>query len=407
MSGNNIVGFIKSNKLRSFITILIIATGITSLTGVLTATDALKREVMSNFQKMGTGSFSIVQEKNFPIITYHQALAFKQQFANEQAVSIFTPLGNMPIKYGNITPNNPMTTVIAADESYLNYRNIAVKDGRMLSSTDITSARAVCLLGQNIAQSLFKDASPTGKQISIAGIRYEVVGTFTMGGTSSDGSSSGGSSSDGSSSGGSFGGGPDSEIIIPVTNARLHFVSETTTFCIGVCSGEEVYDMAEALFRAIRRLSPADVTDFRINRSDAMLVKLSHITGIITTVAAVTGLITLLGAAIGLMNIMLVSVKERTKEIGIRKAVGASAANIRREFLLESIIISQIGCAAGTATGILAGNAVAILLGASFIIPWMWILFAVIMCLVVGIASGYLPAAKAAALDPVEALRCE
>ena len=286
----------------------------------------------------------------------------------------------------------------------------------MLSSADIVSARAVCMLGRNVAQSLFKDDAPTGKHISLAGIRYEVIGTLAAGGGTSVGDFD---------SAGPFGGGPDSEILIPVSNARLHFTSEATSFNIGVCSriiaktsvatkssvhggdDEEIYDWAESVFRAIRRLSPADVTDFSIKRSDAMLAKLSKITGVITAAATVTGLITLLGAAIGLMNIMLVSVKERTREIGIRKAVGASVANIRRQFLLESIIISEIGCVAGTVTGMLAGNAVAMILGASFIIPWNWILFAVVMCLVVGVASGYLPAAKAAALDPVEALRCE
>ena len=459
MSGNNIVGFIKSNKLRSFITILIIATGITSLTGVLTAVDALKREVMSNFEKMGTGSFSIVKKRNHPSIPYHQALAFKQQLGCLQSVSIFTNLGNIPVKYGSITTTNPITNVVAADEAYLDYRNITVKEGRMFSGADIASARAVCVLGRNIAQSLLKDEVAVGKDISLAGIRYEIIGTLATGG----------------------------EIIIPVSNARLHFTSESTSFSIGVCSGniaqqsivyqgiaqqsiayqsveaqgvsaqgveaqgvsaqsissqsvapkhvdkrrdhkqpnmlprvmpprvgnvqvidnEEVYDVAESVFRAIRRLSPTDVTDFSISRSDAMLARLSKITGIITSVAAITGLITLLVAAIGLMNIMLVSVKERTREIGIRKAVGASAAKIRRQFLLESIIISEMGCIAGTVTGILAGNAVAMLLGAPFIIPWEWIMFAVVMCLAVGVASGYLPAAKAAALDPVEALRCE
>lgn len=399
MSGNDIVGFIKINKLRSFLTILIIATGITSLTGVLTAVDSLKREVVSNFEKMGTGSFSITAKKqisentvkrvrvrNPRTIPYHQAVAFKRQFLEPHAVSIFTQLGNMPVKHKGVSCSNPMMGITAADEAYFVYRNLTISDGRMLSVSDVGSSLPVCVLGYDIAKSLFRHESPVGKYITIAGIRYLVIGTLAGRGSS-------------------FGGGPDSEIIIPITNARLNFTTEETSYSIGVCSEDQ--DQAESLFRAIRRLSPSDGTDFSINTSDAMIGKLSAVTGIITAAAAVTGLVTLLAAAIGLMNIMLVSVKERTREIGIRKAVGASAANIRCQFLMESIIISEIGCVVGTVTGILAGNCVAMLLGASFIIPWGWILFAVLMCLVVGVTSGYMPAAKAAALDPVEALRCE
>jgi putative ABC transport system permease protein len=177
-----------------------------------------------------------------------------------------------------------------------------------------------------------------------------------------------------------------------------------TSFNIGVSQSADAHDRAGYIFRGVRRLAPTDANDFKIVRSDSILEKLSKISGIITAVATITGLITLLGAAIGLMNIMLVSVKERTAEIGIRKAVGASAVKIRSQFLVESVAISQIGCIVGTVSGILAGNGVAILLGAAFVIPWMWILCSVVICLVVGVASGYLPAAKAAALNPVEVL---
>ena len=129
--------------------------------------------------------------------------------------------------------------------------------------------------------------------------------------------------------------------------------------------------------------------------------------GTITLIAGIIGLITLLGAAVGLMNIMLVSVKERTAEIGIRKAIGASSRIIRQQFLVESVSIAQIGCILGIVLGILAGNLVAMLMKAPLFIPWMWMVVAVITCLIVGVASGYLPAKKAAALDPIEALRYE
>jgi putative ABC transport system permease protein len=159
--------------------------------------------------------------------------------------------------------------------------------------------------------------------------------------------------------------------------------------------------------RSVRRLSPIDATDFRISSSEAMLSEMKEIMGIITVISAVIGLITLLGAAVGLMNIMLVSVKERTREIGTRKALGASSKTIKEQFLFESVVISQIGCAAGTVIGVITGNMVAMAMNASFIMPWLWIFSAIAVCLVVGITSGYLPAVRASRLDPIEALRYE
>ena len=387
MRGNNIVGYLKANKLRAFMTILLIATGITSLVGVLTAIDALKGEVFSNFEKMGANSF-VVTALNTATIPYNQAVAFKERFPHEGAVTIFTHLGTMPIKRGSTIPANPITTVIAADHEYPDYRNITLEEGRMMTEGDVLSGSPVCLLGCGIAKSLFKDQVPTDGFISIAGIRYQVIGTIT-------------------GAGGLLEGGPDSEIIIPVTSARVHFIPEGTSFNIGVSQCGDAHEKAESIFRGVRRLSPMDDADFKIVRSDSMLLKLSQVSGIITAAAAVMGLVTMLAAAIGLMNIMLVSVKERTGEIGLRKALGASPGKIRGEFLAESVVISEIGCAVGTVVGILAGNATAMLLGAAFVIPWTWIFCAVVLCLVVGVASGYVPAAKAAELDPVEALRCE
>ncbi len=406
---NVAVGSIKSNRLRSFLTILIIATGITSLVGVLTATEALKEEVFSNFGKIGTNSFTItarrltsgsavkgVRVKNSNIITYSQALLFKKRFDFGVCVSLFATLGNMPVKYGSTNMTNPMTNVVAADQHYLQYKNASISLGRQLVENDINAASFICLAGDGIVKALFKNEDPIGKYISVAGIRYEIVGTLAKVGAS-------------------FGGSIDNEIIIPVSNARSYFISDRISFNIGVVpdiassvsSDTSVYDKAEALFRALRRLTPSDETDFSINRSDAVLGELIQITGIITLSASIIGLVTLLGAAIGLMNIMLVSVKERTREIGIRKAIGASSERIRQQFLMESVVISQVGCAIGTIAGFFIGNATAMLLGASFIIPWLWMLFAVMICFVVGIASGYIPAKRAADLDPIEALRCE
>ena len=397
---------IKSNRLRSLLTIFIIAVGITSLVGILTATDALKSEVFSSFEKFGTTSFSIVSKyystsggarvrvRNAPVITYNQARMFKDNFNEDCLVSVFTRVNsNATIKYeGEST--NPTVSVIAADENYLQYSNGKIAQGRGINDNDIKMSSFVCVVGSGVVNSLFKNnANPVGKIISVEGVRFEIIGV-----TESEGNAVGGSA--------------DSRVVVPISVARSCFIGENTSFTVGVVPekfehGEDYQAKAEQIMRSVRRLSPIDETDFRISSSRAMMEDLKDVMGVITIISAVIGLITLLGAAVGLMNIMLVSVKERTREIGTRKALGASANTIKEQFLFESVAISQIGCLLGIIMGILSGNAVAVLMGASFIIPWVWIFSAIAVCFCVGVASGYLPAVRASKLDPIEALRYE
>ena len=397
---------IRSNGLRSLLTILIIAVGITSLVGILTATDALKKEVFTSFKKFGTTSFSVVRKyfsteggarariRNNTVITYSQALAFKKNFGEEQLVSIYAGVAsNVAVKYEGQS-SNPTARVTAADENYLRYSNTSISKGRGITSNDIDLAAQVCVVGSGIVRTLFQgEEDALGKVISVQGYRYEIVGV-----TESQGSS--------------FGGSADANVIIPVSTARFGLIGENTSFAIGVVPaefemGKDYKAEAEQVMRGVRRLSPIDETDFRISSSESMMQNLTEVMGVITIVSACIGLITLLGAAVGLMNIMLVSVKERTREIGTRKALGASAKTIKEQFLFESVVISQIGCALGVLMGVLAGNLVAMAMKASFIIPWLWILAAIAVCLVVGIASGYIPAVRASRLDPIEALRYE
>lgn len=397
---------IKSNRLRSLLTIFIIAVGITSLVGILTATDALKREVFSSFEKFGTTSFSIVPKyysveggirprvRNRMAITYQQARMFRENFNENCTVSLFSrAVANATAKYeGEST--NPTVTVIAADENYLAYINTSVARGRGINETDMKVSSFVCVVGNGIAGRLFKgNEDPLGKIIAVQGARFEIIGVLEQAGAS-------------------FGGSADSQILVPIPAARQYFIGENTSFTIGVVPeefsrGADYQGQAEQLMRSVRRLSPIDETDFRISSSEAMLAELSEVMGIITIVSAVIGLITLLGAAVGLMNIMLVSVKERTREIGTRKALGASARTIKEQFLIESVAISQIGCVLGIMAGTFVGNIVAVAMGAQFVMPWIWMLAAIAVCILVGVASGYLPAVRASRLDPIEALRYE
>lgn len=396
---------IRSNRLRSLLTIFIIAVGITSLVGILTATDALKREVFASFEKMGTTSFSIVPKsfsvdggirsrvRNRMVITYPQARMFKENYKENCLVSVYARAASgATVKYvGEST--NPTISVTAADENYLRYINTGIAQGRGISNGDISSSAFVCVVGNGIVKALFKgNVNPLGKSVSVNGVKFEIVGV-----TESVGST--------------FSGSADNEVIIPVSVARSYFIGENTSFRIGLLpleAGNADYKgSAEQLMRSIRRLSPIDQTDFKVSSSDAMMEQMGEVMGVITMVSAVIGLITLLGAAVGLMNIMLVSVKERTREIGTRKALGASSKTIKEQFLIESVTISQIGCVAGIIMGVAAGNIVAVAMSASFFIPWVWIGAAIAVCLFVGVASGYLPAVRASRLDPIEALRYE
>jgi len=396
---------IASSRLRSILTILIIAIGITSLVGILTATDSLKAVMSDNFGKMGANSFRlrerysdsesgrkmrVINRRN---ITYSQARSFVENYKIPSTKTIFaTALSNATIKSGS-EATNPSIRVVACDEQYAGYSGVDISKGRGFNIRDMEAAAFSAIIGSSIAWTLFRTDDPVGRVISVGAVRYEVVGVMEV-------------------QGNSFGRGVDSEVWIPITNGRATFLNDNTFFSVGVVPQTDInqtmaIDAAEQLFRSIRRLSPADVTDFRITRSDALLEDIMKIMSYVTIAAFAIGFITLLGAAVGLMNIMLVAVKERTREIGTRKALGATSAVIKQQFLFESIIIGQLGGIFGILLGVLIGNLTALLMGASFIVPWLWIICGVLICLGVSVLSGYLPAVRASKLDPIEALRYE
>lgn len=394
---------IKSNSLRTILTVLIIAIGIMALIGILTAVESIKSTITSEFVNMGANTFTINRlrsnqrgERNINNVNikYEEAIRFKNNFIFPAKISIMLPGTNYAtLKYED-NKTNPTITVNGIDEEYLNTSGRNIKYGRNFTSNEVLSGENIIIIGSELVSTLFSTIkNPVDEYLLVGNIRYRVVGVLEEKGSS-------------------FGGNRDKLCLIPLNNARQYFSNSWSNYVVSVMPDKtEMLDLAiseaEGVFRNVRKLTVYDANNFEIVKSDNLSSMLLENITMITLGATIIGLITLFGASIGLMNIMLVSVSERTREVGIRKALGAKSQTIKQQFLFESVFIGQLGGLLGIILGVIAGNLISLFTKSAFIVPWFWIFIGVFLCFLVGIASGYLPAVKASKLEPIEALHYE
>lgn len=402
------MGSIRAQLLRTILTIVIIAIGITALVGILTVVSAIDNELNSKFASMGSNTFNINQyefstrnqgggeiEKINPIISYPEAKAFKEKYDypfTHTSVS-FTATGTAEVKFEN-EKTDPEISVLGVDDLYTTNSGLEIVNGRNFNPFDISNNAYVCVVGSDFAtKGLLKDVNPVDKILSIRGAKFKVIGVLKEKGST-------------------FGNNQDLRILIPIQVARSLFSTPNINYTVSSMVDkkellESAVNDATVTMRQIRKLSPVEETNFGISRSDDLANRIANITGYLSAAAWVISIITIMGSSIALMNIMIVSVTDRTREIGVRKSLGAKRNTIAWQFFMETLLIAQIGGLVGIILGMLVGYLMASLMKFGFVIPWGAILAAVITSFIVAIVSGLYPAIKASKLDPIEALRYE
>ncbi|WP_370391284.1 ABC transporter permease [uncultured Winogradskyella sp.] len=401
------VDSIKSQLLRTILTVLIIAIGIMALVGILSGISALENTISSDFSSMGANTFNLQRydfnvqrqsgrerKKINPVIDYVDVKDFLDKYNfpfTTVSVSFFGTTA-AEVKYEN-KKTDPEVAVIGANEYFLENSGLEIDLGRGLNVFDVQNNNAVCVIGSDLRKALFPDDYPINKTISVRGAKLKVIGLLKEKGST-------------------FGNNQDLRVIMPIQKARSIFTNPNINYNLSVKVGkkdmlEGAQDDAIQTFRNIRKLRPTEENNFGVVRSDDLINRIASISSYLYVAAWIISIITIFGSTIALMNIMLVSVTERTREIGVRKALGAKRKTIAFQFFMETVIIGQLGGLLGIILGILIGWGISKAFELDFSTPWLAMIWATSIAFVVALVSGVYPATKAAKLDPIESLRYE
>jgi len=395
---------LRTNKLRSILTMLGVAIGVFSVIGVMTALSVIQVSIENGLSFLGSNLFQFAK---YPVmssgnsenkyanrrdISLAQANEFKRLMEG-QANAICFKVFDRGKPAGYDRKKLQGLTLIGTNENFLVANSFTIAYGRNLSPEDVDLARSVVVVGKDIEKKLFPSQTPIGKTIKINDKPYQIIGVLGEKGMA-------------------FGATDDDNMLVPITRYFDDFgwVNRTVNIAIQAPSQQtynQTLDKAIGAFRIARGLKLGQDNDFEIYSNDTLVSAFHQVADVISTGALLVSAIALLAAGIGIMNIMLVSVTERTREIGLRKAIGARKKDIVRQFLLEAIVLSEIGGLAGIATGVAGGNGIAVWLEIPMVFPWFWTVTGLVVCSIIGIGFGWYPAWKAAQLHPIEALRYE
>ncbi len=396
---------LKTNRLRTLLTVLGVVVGIFSIIVVMTIITMLQSTIENGFQFLSKNTFEIRKwpaihaghddwekyrnRKNIELTDFYR---FEEMMKEAKVVAAMDGKGGVMVKFRN-EKTNPNIYCVGVTQGVYTTLNLEIEAGREFRNNDIEYAANVCVLGRDIVEKLFFNDDPVGKEIRMNGKLLRVIGTIKKRPEI-------------------FGQSQDNYIVIPITTFKSFFGKRNSSISITVMArSKEEYnstiESAIGYMRTIRKIKPGDTNDFDVFSNESMIQQVNDITGGIKIGALVVSIIALLAAGVGIMNIMLVSVTERTKEIGLRKAVGANRKVILSQFLFEAVILCLIGGLIGIILGIIVGNIAGSYLSAQNAVPVDWIFIGLSLCLFVGVLFGTYPAYKAASLDPIEALRYE